>query len=135
MIPAPSIRPSVGFTPTSEQAPDGQTIDPSVSVPIPTAAKLAEIAAPVPELDPHGFRSRAYGFAHCPPRALQPLDDWVERMFAHSDRFVLPRMTAPAARRRATSGASRGGVTPASAREPAVVIIRSMVAMLSFTST
>src|SRR5213592_3277556 len=29
MMPAPSIRPTVGFTPTSEQAPDGQTIDPS----------------------------------------------------------------------------------------------------------
>src|SRR6267378_7220026 len=111
MMPAPSMSPSVGFT---------QTIDPSVSVPMPTAARLAAIAAPVPELEPHGLRSSAYGFAHCPPRALQPLDDWVERMFAHSERFVLPRITAPAARSLATSGASRGGVTPASANEPAV---------------
>src|SRR6266699_3115204 len=135
MMPAPSMRPSVGFTPTSEQALDGQTMEPSVSVPMPTVAKLAAIAAPVPELEPHGLRSSAYGFAHCPPRALQPLEDCVERMFAHSERFVLPRITAPAARSRATSGASRGGVTPASANEPAVVIMRSVVAMLSFTST
>ena len=59
MIPAPSMSPSVGFTPTSEQALDGQTIDPSVSVPTPTAAKLAAIAAPVPELEPQGLRSSA----------------------------------------------------------------------------
>src|SRR5687768_1551025 len=106
MMPAPSITPSVGFTPTSEQALDGQTIDPSVSVPMPTAARFAAIAAPVPELEPQGFRSSAYGLAHWPPRALQPLDDWVERMFAHSERLVLPRMTAPAPRSRATSAAS-----------------------------
>src|SRR2546428_10243132 len=80
----------------------------------------APIAAPVPELEPHGLRSSAYGLAHCPPRALQPLDDRVERIFAHSERFVLPRITAPAARSLATSGASRGGVTPASASVPAV---------------
>ena len=75
MIPAPSIRPSVGFTPTNEHALEGQTIEPSVSVPMPTAAKLAAMAAPVPELEPQGLRSSAYGFAHWPPRALQPLDD------------------------------------------------------------
>src|SRR5947208_11297586 len=51
------------------------------------------------------FRS---GFSVCPPRALQPLEECVERKFAHSLRFVLPRITAPAARRRATSGASCG---------------------------
>src|SRR2546427_10442994 len=135
MMPAPSMRPTVGYTPTSEQALDGQTIEPSVSVPMPTAAKLAPLAAPVPELEPHGLRSSAYGLAHCPPRALQPLDDRVERIFAHSERFVLPRITAPAARSLATSGASRGGVTPASASEPAGLIIRPTVAVLSFTRT
>src|SRR6266511_3783111 len=56
-------------------------------------------------------------------------------MLAHSDRLVLPRITAPAARSRAISGASRGGVTPVSASDPAVVIMWSPVAMLSFTST
>ena len=33
-----------------------------------------------------------------PPRALQPLNGALPRKFAHSERFALPRMTAPAAR-------------------------------------
>ena len=41
-------------------AADGQgTTDPSVSVPIAPAARLAAIAAPDPELDPHALRSSA----------------------------------------------------------------------------
>ena len=43
-----------------------------------------------------------------PPRPLQPLVDRDDRKLAHSLRFVLPRMTAPAARRRPTTNASRG---------------------------
>jgi hypothetical protein len=43
--------------PTSPQADDGHTIEPSVSVPIATVQKLAAVAAPEPELDPHGLRS------------------------------------------------------------------------------
>ena len=31
-----------------------------------------------------------------PPRPLHPLTEWLERIFAHSLRLVLPRMTAPA---------------------------------------
>jgi hypothetical protein len=57
MMPERLTRPTVGLIPTSPFADDGHTIDPSVSVPMPTAARLAEIDAPVPELDPHGFRS------------------------------------------------------------------------------
>src|SRR6476469_6075119 len=125
MIPVLRRRPIVGLIPTSAFAPDGHTIDPSVSVPTPIAARLAAIAAPVPELDPHGLRSSAYGFFTCPPRALHPLVDFVERKFAHSLRFVLPRMTAPAARSRAATNESRGAAPPASASDPAVVIMRS----------
>jgi hypothetical protein len=40
---------------------------------------------------------------------------------ANSSMLVLPTMTAPAARRRATNGASRGGWLPISASDPAVV--------------
>src|SRR6266705_1965758 len=97
MMPPPPIKPSVGLTPTSEHAEAGQTMEPSVSVPTPTAAKFAAMAAPVPELEPHGLRSSAYGFWHCPPRPLQPLDDWLPRKLAHSLRLVFPRITAPAA--------------------------------------
>ena len=38
---------------------DGETIEPSVSVPMPTATRLADTAAAVPELDPDGLRSSA----------------------------------------------------------------------------
>src|SRR5439155_16391919 len=67
------IEPSVGLIPTTELALEGQTTDPSVSVPTPIVARLAAIAAPVPELEPHGLRSITYGFFVCRPRPLQPL--------------------------------------------------------------
>jgi hypothetical protein len=57
MIPARLTRPTVGLIPTSEFADEGQTIDPSVSVPIAAAQRFADGAAPEPELDPQGFRS------------------------------------------------------------------------------
>src|SRR5215472_12845245 len=102
ITPARLMRPTVGLMPTRPFAPDGHTIEPSVSVPTPIAARLAAIAAPVPELEPHGLRSSAYGFFVCPPRPLQPLVECVDRKLAHSLRFVLPRITTPAARRRST---------------------------------
>src|SRR2546426_6694789 len=131
MTPDRLTRPSVGLIPTMPQHVDGETIEPSVSVPIATAQRLAATATPEPELDPDGVRSRAYGLRHCPPRPLQPLDDRVERKFAHSERFALPSSTAPAARSRSTRKASRGGVTPESASDPAVLCIRSRVATRS----
>src|SRR6476620_7078447 len=107
-MPVRLTRPSVGFMPTRPLLFDGETIEPSVSVPMPATARFAAIEAPVPELDPDGLRSSAYGFFVCPPRPLQPLVEWVERKFAHSLRFVLPRMTEPACRSRVTMNASRG---------------------------
>ena len=79
-------------------------IEPSVSVPIADAARLAATAAPEPELEPPGLRSSTYGLRVCRPRPLQPLDERVDRKFAHSLRFVLPRMTAPASRSRRAIG-------------------------------
>src|SRR6266567_8696170 len=97
-MPLRLTNPTVGLIPASPFDDDGQTMDPSVSVPMPTAARFAEIPAPVPELDPHGLRSSAYGFFVRPPRPLHPLVEWLERMFAHSLRLVLPSITAPATR-------------------------------------
>src|SRR5437588_8412897 len=124
MIPARLIRPSVGLMPTRPDADDGQTTEPSVSVPMPTAARLAAIADPVPELDPHALRSSTYGFFVSPPRPLQPLVECVERKFAHSLRLVLPRITAPASRKRDTMKASRAAWFSASASDPADVAMR-----------
>src|SRR5207237_10709998 len=87
-------------------------------------------APPGPEHESDGVRFSAWGCSDWPPRALQPLEECVERKFAHSLRFVLPRITTPAARRRAMSGASCGAYQPSRAREPAVVIIRSDVSTL-----
>ena len=41
------------------QTDDGQTIEPSVSVPTAAAQRLAATAAAEPELEPHGLRSSA----------------------------------------------------------------------------
>jgi hypothetical protein len=49
--------------PTMPQALDGETIEPSVSVPTASGANPAETPAAEPELDPEGFLSSAYGFA------------------------------------------------------------------------
>ena len=69
-------------------------------------------------------------------RQLQPLLDELETNgLAHSLRFVLPRMIAPASRIRLTRKASCCGLEPTRASEPAVVAILSAVSMLSLIST
>ena len=55
MMPERLKRPTVGFNPTMPFTEAGQVIDPSVSVPIATAHKLAETATPDPELEPQGL--------------------------------------------------------------------------------
>src|SRR5581483_4203035 len=95
MMPFRLIRPTVGLMPTSPLLLDGETIDPSVSVPTAAAQRFAAAATAEPELEPDGLRSSAYGFFVCPPRPLQPLDECVDRKFAHSLMLVLPRITAP----------------------------------------
>src|SRR3984957_20837036 len=113
--------PTVGFSPTTPFTAAGQVIDPSVSVPIAASTSPAATAAALPEEEPQGFRSRAYGLRVWPPTPLQPEIEALERIFAHSDKFVLPRITASAPRRRATRGASRCVTLPRSAMLPAVV--------------
>src|SRR5437879_4636392 len=125
ITPAREVSPRVGLIATTMLLPAGQRIEPSVSVPRDAAHRLAATAAPEPELEPQGVRSSAYGFRFCPPRALQPLEECVERKLAHSLRLSLPRRSAPALRRSAATVASRGGVEPNRASEPAVVCIRS----------
>src|SRR4051812_45818521 len=79
MMPLRLTSPTVGFNPTRPATDEGQMMLPSVSVPTPTAARLAAIAVPVPALEPHGLRSSAYGLRVCPPRLLQPEIERVER--------------------------------------------------------
>src|SRR6476619_8419374 len=100
-------RATVGFNPTMPLIEAGQVTDPSVSVPIASRTRPAATAAPLPLELPHVLRSSAHGLWVCPPTALQPEIDLFDRMFAHSLRLVFPTITAPVARSRATSGASR----------------------------
>src|SRR5262245_43672474 len=98
MMPVCDSSPSVGLMPKIRLCPDGQTTEPSVSVPMAAAHRFAAGAAAEPELDPHGSKPSRYGLRVLPPRAVQPLKSIGAnpRKFAHSDRFALPRMTAPA---------------------------------------
>src|SRR2546430_8957673 len=98
MIPSCETSPTVGLRPKLRLFPEGQTTEPSVSVPTVAAHMFAAAATAEPELDPHGSKLSRYGSRVKPPRALQPLNGALPRKFAHSERFALPRMTAPAAR-------------------------------------
>ena len=51
-IPVLLTSPIVGFSPTIEFNEEGESIDPEVSEPNETEDKLADIAAPLPELEP-----------------------------------------------------------------------------------
>src|SRR3981189_2171550 len=133
--PARLVRPTVGLMAATPLALPGQTMLPSVSLPNETAAKFAEAAAAEPELEPQGLRSRPYGLLVCPPRPDQPLTDSKERKLAHSERLVLPRMTAPPARKLAATVESCFAGVPTSANDPALVCNVSPVPMLSLTKT
>src|SRR4030095_6907124 len=135
MIPARLTRPTVGFIPTNAHIEAGHAIDPSVSVPTATTHRSAATATADPELEPHGDRSRIYGFLVWPPLLLHPLDARVERKFAHSLRFVFPRITAPASLNFFTTKASLEAIFPSRASDPAVVCILSLVLILSFNRT
>ena len=58
MIPSWATSPTVGLRPTTALLPDGQTIEPSVSVPMANAQRLAAGATAEPELEPHGSQAR-----------------------------------------------------------------------------
>src|SRR6185312_2328200 len=111
--------PTVGLMPTNPFTEEGDTTDPSVSVPIATVQRLAEAADPEPALEPEGFRSRIYGHRVWRPRLLQPLVLRVDRKLAHSLRLVLPRTIAPAFRSWVMINASCAALFPTRASEPA----------------
>src|SRR5688572_4078265 len=82
-------RPTVGLKPTMPLTDAGQVIEPSVSVPIAAGTIPAATAAPLPELEPQGLRSSAWGLRTWPPTALQPEMESLERILAHSERLAL----------------------------------------------
>src|SRR5262249_41627506 len=120
ITPARLVSPTVGLMPTTLLTFPAQTMLPSASEQNDTALKLADTAAAEPELDPHALRSSEYGLLVSPPRPDHPLVEKRERKFAHSERLVLPRMTAPPARSFAATVESTVAGWPVSARGPAV---------------
>src|ERR1700748_3664422 len=98
IMPVRLHKPTVGFIPTNPLTDDGETTDPSVSVPIAIAQRFAAAAEPEPALDPLGFLSKIYGHLVCPPLLLQALVECVDLKLAHSLKLVLPSNTAPASR-------------------------------------
>ena len=110
-------------------------IEPSVSVPSPAATRLAATDAPSRSWSRWccGRARRGCGSARRAP--LQPLVELLTRKLAHSERLVLPRITAPAARSRAATVESWSAGAPWRASEPAVVCILSPVSMLPLSIT
>src|SRR4030088_2825809 len=92
------INPRVGGSPTKLVAEAGERMEPPVSEPVPAAAKFGATAAPVPPEDPPGVLVRSYGFFTCPPRELTEMPP-----LANSCKLDLPRISAPAWRRRLTA--------------------------------
>src|SRR5271170_7214493 len=79
----------------------GTRIDPPPSLPTPPAVQPDAIAAASPPLDPPDDRSRFHGLLVFPLKELS-----VSYAIKNSGVFVFPKIIPPAARSRATSGAS-----------------------------
>src|SRR5262245_40954294 len=95
IMPERLTSPTVGLIPTMPFTDEGDTMEPSVSVPMAAAHRFAATATPDPELEPDALRSNTNGLCVKPPRPLQPLVEREDRKLAHSLKFVLPRITAP----------------------------------------
>src|SRR4051794_25923835 len=93
--------------PTTPHSAAGWRMDPPVSDPNPREAKPAATAAALPPLEPPGTRDASCGLRVGPKAEFS-----VDEPMANSSRFVLPTMTAPAARSRSTTVASYGGHQP-----------------------
>src|SRR6185437_3262817 len=119
-------RPKVGIRPETPQNAAGRRMLPPVSVPKPPRNRPAATPLPVPELDPpgqvrvsHGFRGSGKGF------------DGSGAPMANSIVVTLPVITAPAARSRATTGASRPAPQASSRTRLLAVVGPSAAAMMS----
>src|SRR5947199_2128793 len=109
-------RPYVGLSPTTPQNAAGCRTEPPVSVPSAPAARPPATAAAEPPDEPPGTRAGSHGF-----RVSLKAECSVDEPIANSSMLVLPRSTAPAARRRSTTVASYGGTKLSRIFEPHVV--------------
>src|SRR5687768_13324505 len=91
-------------------------MEPPVSVPIASGASYAARLAADPPPEPPGIRVRSHGL-NVGPYAEYSVDEPI----ANSSMFVLPSITRPASRSRATTVESYGGTHPSRIFEPQVV--------------
>src|SRR5262252_7969108 len=108
------MRPGVVFNPQIPQKCAGTRIDPPPSLPTPPAEQPLAIAAASPPLEPPDENPAFQGL---PVRPVNRLS--VSYAMRNSGVVVLPTMTAPAARSRATTGASPPGRYSFRSSEPA----------------
>ena len=101
--------------PTEPVTAAGWRIEPPVSEPSASGASNAETAAAEPPPEPPGMRSRSHGLCVAPYAECS-----VDEPIANSSMLVLPSGTRPAARIRATTVASYGGIQPSRIFDPAV---------------
>src|SRR6266581_3485934 len=108
--PSQLTRPKVGLHPATPQYPAGRVIEPPVCDPIAPRHMWQAKAAAEPLLEPPGVRLGFQGFRVGDGSKLAY---WVV--------VVLPRKTAPACRRRATTVASRRAILCFQSCDPAAV--------------
>jgi hypothetical protein len=116
--PAVGTRWRLGFHPTMPQSAAGIRVEPPVSEPMAISHIPSATATAPPEVEPPGTRARSNGLPGVPKCGLVPTPEK-----ANSLMLVLATITAPAARRRRTAGASAlaTNFSSASTREPARV--------------
>jgi hypothetical protein len=95
------MRSRVGFRPTRPQLAAGIRIEPAPSDALAPGQRPAATAAALPPLEPPTLRSVFQGL-----RVMPKAGPSVSPMIASSGQFVLPTITAPAARSRRTSSLS-----------------------------
>src|SRR4051794_15302649 len=95
------MRPNDGLYPTTPQNADGMRIEPAPSVPSSAVHSPAATAAAAPPLEPPADRPKFQGLRVGADTRLTVL-----ALHPYSDVVVLPTTRAPAARSRATAGAS-----------------------------
>ena len=105
--------PALGFMPTTPTCAAGRRVEPPPSVQSAIGPRPAATALAAPPDDPPGVRARSHGLRVGPKRRFVVLP-----LHANSEQFVVPRNTAPAARRRATATASSGATKSAKSVEP-----------------
>src|SRR3954454_17568424 len=96
--------PSVGLRPNTPHIDDGAVMDPAESVPVAAVTRPAATAAAEPPLDPRVLSDGSQGL-----RASGASRFFVSPSNPNAGVLVLPTITAPAARNRATAGQSSTG--------------------------